>query len=124
RLVAISRGPLDKLLEFRKRMGWSFPWYSSQGSDFNFDFGVSFVAGQADATYNFQPKTSGAGELPGLSAFLRDAKGTVYHTYSTYARGLDIFNTAYNLLDMTAKGRDEDAFPFPMAWVKHRDKYA
>lgn len=122
RLTAVSRAPLTTLLGFRHRMGWSFPWASSQDSDFNFDFGVSFRPDQQDATYNFAAKTSGAEELPGLSAFVREGDA-VFHTYSTYGRGLEPFNAAYALLDMTARGRQEDGLDYTMAWVKLHDLY-
>lgn len=126
RLVAISRAPLDTLLAFRDRMGWRFPWVSSGRCDFNYDFHVSFHQDDMDAgniEYNFGPSTFPSQEAPGLSCFTREADGSVYHTYSAYSRGLDILNTAYNLLDMTAKGRDEENLPYPMDWVKLRDLY-
>jgi predicted dithiol-disulfide oxidoreductase (DUF899 family) len=116
--VAVSRGPLDKLMAYRKRMGWTFRWVSSLGSDFNFDYGVSLREGDK---YNFGT-IDAKGEMPGVSAFRRE-EGRVYHTYSTYARGLDLLNGAYHLLDITSKGRDEDGLGFPMAWVRRRDKY-
>ena len=127
RLIAVSRAPLATLLAFRKRMGWSFPWVSSLGSDFNFDFGVSFSREDLDAgraRYNYARKRFPSEEAPGASVFLRDADGAIYHTYSTYARGLDLMNTAYNYLDLLPKGRDEDGLPFTMAWVKLHDQYA
>ena len=126
RLVAVSRAPLETLLAFRDRMGWRFPWVSSLGSDFNFDFNVSFRKQDLDAgtaQYNYRQKTFPSEEAPGLSCFVKDDDGAVYHTYSTYGRGLDIINPAYNILDMTAKGRDEDALPYPMDWVRLRDRY-
>ncbi len=126
RLVAVSRAPLDTLLAFRKRMGWRFPWVSSLNSDFNFDFHVSFRKEELDAgtaEYNYRKKAFPSQEAPGFSFFLKGGKGEIYHTYSTYGRGLDIVNPAYNILDMTAKGRDEDALPYPMDWVRLRDQY-
>lgn len=126
RLVAASRAPLATLLAFRDRMGWRFPWVSSHGTDFNYDFDVSFRKEDMEAgtiTYNFGPSKFPSDEAPGVSCFSRDPDGTVYHTYSAYSRGLDIFNSAYNLLDLTAKGRDEDGLPYPMDWVKLRDLY-
>ena len=115
--LAVSRAPLDRLLAYRSRMGWTFPWVSSSGSDFNLDFGVS-----DSPTYNYAPSDSPQEELPGLSAFaLRD--GEVFHTYSCYARGLDAFNGAYQLLDLTPKGRDEDGLEWPMAWLHRHDAY-
>jgi predicted dithiol-disulfide oxidoreductase (DUF899 family) len=127
RLVAISRAPLATLTAFAKRMGWSFPWVSSLGSDFNFDFGVSFRREDLDtgrARYNYAAKRFPSEEAPGISIFKREADGSVYHTYSTYGRGLDLMNAAYNLLDLVPKGRDENALSYPMAWVKLHDQYA
>lgn len=126
RLIAISRAPLETLLAFRKRMGWSFPWVSSLGSDFNFDFGVSFDRQDVKAgtaRYNYANRGFPSEEAPGISIFSRDSDGEVYHTYSTYARGLDLMNAAYNFLDLTPKGRDEDGLAHPMAWVKLHDRY-
>jgi predicted dithiol-disulfide oxidoreductase (DUF899 family) len=115
--VAASRAALDRLLAYRERMGWRFPWVSSLGSDFNLDFGVSDAS-----TYNYRPVEDRRDELPGLSAFVvRD--GEVFHTYSCYARGLDAFNSAYQLLDLTAKGRDEDDLEYTMAWLHRHDAY-
>jgi predicted dithiol-disulfide oxidoreductase (DUF899 family) len=127
RLVAISRAPLAKLASRAKRMGWTFPWYSSGEGDFNYDFHVSFHPEQvADGTirYNFAPTQTKMSDLPGVSAFIREPDGAVYRTYSAYARGLDMLNPAYQLLDITALGRQEDDLPFPMAWVKLHDEYA
>ena len=124
-LVAVSRAPLERLLAYRQRMGWQFPWVSSQDSDFNFDFHVSFTAEQqagAPAEYNFRTAKSVGEELPGVSVFVRDGE-SIYHTYSAYSRGLDAVNSAYQLLDLTPKGRDEDEFAFPMAWLQRRDQY-
>ncbi|MEZ5810442.1 MAG: DUF899 domain-containing protein [Rhizobiaceae bacterium] len=126
RLVAVSRAPLATLTAFRDRMGWRFPWVSSAGSDFNFDFHVSFRKEELDAgtaQYNYRKKALPSDEAPGISCFSCDADGSVYHTYSAYSRGLDIINAAYNILDMTAKGRDEDGLTYPMEWVKLRDLY-
>lgn len=125
-LVAVSRGPLDRLLAFRQRMGWRFPWVSSEPSAFNLDYGVSFTREQLDAgavEYNFAPLQTSMSELPGVSVFTKDAAGAVFHTYSCYARGLDALNGAYQLLDLVPKGRDEAGLSFPMAWVRHRDRY-
>ena len=110
--VAISRAPLPQIEVFQKRMGWQFKWVSSSGSDFNFDYGVSFP--EAD------PK---ADEAPGLSVFYKEASGAIFHTYSTYARGLEPLIGAYTLLDFTPKGRNEDGIIPPMSWVRHRDRY-
>ncbi|HEY0532413.1 MAG TPA: DUF899 domain-containing protein [Actinoplanes sp.] len=123
-LVSISRAPLARLDAYRRRMGWAFNWVSSLGSDFNYDYGVSFSPQQqADgADYNFAPVAHPAAELPGMSAFaLRD--GTVYHTYSSYARGADAMISAYQLLDRAPYGRREDTLPWPMSWVRRHDEY-
>jgi predicted dithiol-disulfide oxidoreductase (DUF899 family) len=122
-LVAISRAPYSKLAAFRERMGWSFTWMSSASSDFNFDFQVSFTPEAREAktgTYNYRPYTSQSSEMPGVSVFLRRGD-EVFHTYSTFARGLDILNGAYNLLDLTPKGRDENGRI--MSWLRLRDSY-
>lgn len=109
---------------FANRMGWKHPWVSSFESDFNFDFDVSFEPhSSGDATYNYGPKTSGAEELPGLSAFARDEQDAIFHTYSCYARGLDAFNATYQLLDRAPRGRDEQDLPYTMSWVRLRDEY-
>ena len=99
---------------------------SSVGSDFNFDFGVSFDPAkrvEGERTTITAPSAFGGEEAPGLSAFRRGDDGAIYHTYSTYSRGLDMLNGAYQLLDLTAKGRDEEGLPWPMAWVKRHDSY-
>ena len=122
--VAVSRAPLPKLLAYRDRMGWSFPWVSSAPSDFNRDFRVSFDPGRhpGPAEYNYTPAGDGD-EMPGLSAFALDDAGAVCHTYSCYARGLEAFNPADQFLDLTVKGRDEDALPWTMAWLRRHDEY-
>lgn len=122
--VAVSSAPYEKLAGYRDRMGWSFPWVSSGGSDFNVDFGVTLHPGQTDPEYNFVPTEVGdeVDERPGASAFVRDG-GRVFHTYSTYARGLDPLNSAYQWLDLAPRGRDEDDLPWPMAWLHRRDAY-
>ena len=125
-LAVVSRAPLERLLAYRERMGWHFDWYSSLDSDFNFDFGVSFNEEQqasGEPLYNFGTIPFSMEEAPGFSVFYKDVDGTIYHTYSTYARGLDIFNTAYHIMDMTPKGRDEDGLPFTMGWVRRHDQY-
>ena len=127
RLVAVSRAPRTKLEATARRMGWTFPWYSSDESDFNYDFHVSFrpeeVVGGA-IRYNFAPTTTTMTDLPGVSAFIREPDGAIYRSYSAYARGLDMLNPAYQLLDITPLGRQEDDLPNPMAWVKLHDEYA
>ena len=124
--VAISRAPLPKLQAFAKRLGWTFKWVSSSGSDFNFDFNVSFKPEQVargEATYNYAPFEEDGPERPGISAFAKDESGAVFHTYSAYGRGIDMMNTAYQYLDLVPKGRDEAGLPHTMAWVKLRDQY-
>jgi predicted dithiol-disulfide oxidoreductase (DUF899 family) len=125
-LVVASRAPLPEIQAFKKRMGWRFPWVSSNGSDFNFDYQVSFTKeGRVDGKvyYNYGMGGFPQDEGPGLSVFYRDGSGQVFHTYSAYARGLDILLGAYNYLDMTPKGRDEDGLAFSMSWIRHHDRY-
>jgi len=120
--VAVSRAPLEKLEAFKRRMGWNFRWVSSAPSDFNFDYNVSFLPERqqgARELYNYQTEESGP-EREGASAFYRDAGGAIFHTYSTYARGIDLLNVTYNFLDLTAMGRDEVV---PQSWVRHHDRY-
>ena len=125
-MVAISRAPLEKLLAFQKRMGWTFKWLSSFGNDFNRDYHVSFTPEElekGEMYYNYRVGKFGRDEAPGLSVFHRDASGAIFHTYSCYARGLDMLNGAYHHLDVLPKGRDEAGLSFPQEWVKHHDKY-
>lgn len=125
RLIAVSRGPLEKLLAYRERMGWTFPWVSSADNSFNREFGVSFTRTEidaGDADYNYRKTQQIGEEMPGLSVF-RKENGEIYHTYSTYSRGLDPFNTAYQLLDLTPKGRDEDDLQYTMEWLRRSDEY-
>ncbi len=126
-LVVVSRAPLAQIEAFKKRMGWKFNWVSSYGTDFNYDYHVSFTkeekADGGAVNYNYTKQQFGSDEGPGTSAFCRDAAGDVFHTYSTYGRGLDILIGAYNFLDMAPKGRDEEGLAFSMAWVRHHDKY-
>ncbi len=132
-LVAVSRAPLAEIEKFKKRMGWQFKWVSSFGSDFNHDFHVSFTPeeqakGQVYYNYGMQPFESE--ELPGISVFYKDDAGNVFHTYSTYRRGVEVMMGTYNLLDLAPKGRQEDWEEPPgrsdgplMHWVRHHDKY-
>jgi len=123
--VAVSRGPLAKLQAQARQFGWNFKWVSSAGSDFNTDYGVSFspeAIARGEAFYNYGTQKVDGEERPGVSAFIRQGD-KIFHTYSTYARGVDMFNTAYHYLDVAPKGRDEDALPFPMSWLKHRIAY-
>ena len=120
---AISNGPIEKLLEFQKRMGWDFHWASSLNSDFNYDFNVSFDEGQ-EGEYNFKNVAAGpANERPGISVFYKDDQEKLYRTYSTYARGLEDFNTVYRYLDVVPKGRDEKDLCYAQEWVKLKDQY-
>jgi len=123
--AAVSRAPLEKLTAYRQRMGWSFPWYSAGETDFNYDFGVSFPADEVangTAVYNYG-SAPGFEDREGISAFVRDDQGRVFHTYSTYARGIDPVNSTYQLLDLTAKGRDEPSEGNPQVWVRRHDEY-
>ena len=124
-LAVISRAPLAEIEAYKKRMGWKFKWVSSFGNDFNHDFHVSFTKDEMakDAEYNYTVDKIPSEELPGLSAFIRDEDGKVFHTYSSYARGLDTLVGTYNFLDMAPKGRDEGALPWTMAWVRRHDEY-
>jgi predicted dithiol-disulfide oxidoreductase (DUF899 family) len=125
--VAVSRAPLAKIEAFKRRMGWSFRWVSSFACDFNRDYHVSFEPDELErgtAEYNYARQTAESpSELPGVSVFAKDDGGTVFHTYSCYARGLDMLNAAYHYLDLVPKGRDEAGLSFPMAWVRLRDQY-
>lgn len=125
-LVAVSRAPLPKLEAFKKRMGWTFKWLSSAGCDFNYDYHVSFAPeelAKGEVEYNYARRKGNFSELPGISVFYQDPKGGVFHTYSCYARGLDMMNTAYHYLDLVPKGRDEAELPYTQSWVRHRDGY-
>jgi predicted dithiol-disulfide oxidoreductase (DUF899 family) len=122
--AAISSAPLQQLEAYKKRMGWSFRWLSSCDSDFNRDFGVTFTQDEAEggrAFYNYTLQSFEDNERQGVSVFYKDGDRTVYHTYSTYSRGIDILNGAYNYLDLTPKGRDEG--DDPMAWLRRHDEY-
>jgi predicted dithiol-disulfide oxidoreductase (DUF899 family) len=123
--VAVSRGPIEKLQNYRQRMGWAFRWVSSAGNDFNFDLHVSFPKGTREhgVFYNFQQQPDpGVDELPGVSAFYRDEDGAIYHTYSSYARGGEAFLPIYSWLDIAPKGRDEPKGNLS-DWVKRHDRY-
>ena len=135
--AAVSRAPLPRLRAFARRLGWTFKWVSSNDSDFNYDFGVSFkpeTLKRGEASYNFAPlsafRTKGApirnfapSDMPGISVFAKDESGAIYRTYSTYGRGLDMLNNAYHYLDLVPKGRNEAGLAHTMAWVKLRDLY-
>lgn len=124
--VAVSRAPLAEIERFRQRMGWQFPWVSSFGNGFNFDFHVSFTAEErqrGEVFYNYGMTAFPHEEAPGVSAFYRDESGQVFHTYSTYGRGVELMMGAYDLIDIAPKGRDEDGLPHGMDWVRHHDRY-
>jgi predicted dithiol-disulfide oxidoreductase (DUF899 family) len=124
--VAVSRAPLAKIDAFKKRMGWSFKWVSSGRNDFNFDYHVSFTPEQlrTGATFfNYSKADPGTSDREAASVFYKDATGAVFHTYSTYARGIDMLNGAYHYLDLAPKGRDEDRLEDPQAWVRYHDRY-
>lgn len=122
-LVAVSRADRSKLAPYAKRLGWSFDWYSSHGSDFNFDFDVSFRPEQiGQMLYNFGTANAHIQEKHGVSTFVRD-RDEIFHAYSTFARGAEAVNGTYHFLDIAPKGRDEDALPYTMAWVRRHDEY-
>src|SRR3954451_23357761 len=123
-LVLISRAPLERLAAYKKRMGWTMEWVSSLGNSFNLDFAVSFPQDEdrEGNNYNFGTIHFDGEEAPGLSVFTKQDED-IFHTYSTYARGLDMLNSAYQLLDLVPKGRDKDGLDFSMAWLRRRDEY-
>jgi predicted dithiol-disulfide oxidoreductase (DUF899 family) len=125
-LVAISRAPLQKINDFKRRMGWSFEWVSSGGSDFNYDFNVSFFPEEMEsgkAFYNYRHGNPGIEDREGISVFYKDENGDIFHTYSAFARGIDAVNATYQLLDLTPQGRGEAGAEFPQYWVRHHDRY-
>jgi predicted dithiol-disulfide oxidoreductase (DUF899 family) len=125
-MVLVSKAPLVVLQRYQERMGWTIKWVSSFDTDFNRDFQVSFTdeeRSQGRAYYNYAMGSFPAPEAPGISVFYKDASGTVFHTYSCYARGLDMLNGTYHLLDLVPKGRDEEGLPSTMAWLRHHDRY-
>jgi len=124
--VAISRAPLVEIDRFRRRMGWQFKWVSSQGTDFNYDFRVSFTPEQiakGRIDYNFGQWPMTGEEWPGVSAFYKDDAGDVFHTYSAYGRGVEVMMGTYRMLDLMPKGRDEENLTHKMEWVRHHDRY-
>jgi predicted dithiol-disulfide oxidoreductase (DUF899 family) len=125
-MVTISRAPLEKLEAFKKRMGWNFKWVSSFGSDFNWDYHVSFTPEQTkkgEMYYNYRIGMFPSSEGPGVSVFSKSDSGELFHTYSSFARGLENFLGTYTWLDIVPKGRDEAALSYGMEWVKHHDRY-
>ena len=126
-LVVVSRAPLPQIEAFKKRMGWRFKWVSSHGNDFNRDYHVSFTKqdlAKGQMYYNYAMQQFPSEEGPGASVFYKDGAGNIFHTYSSYGRGLDMMIGAYNWLDLAPKGRDEDGLAYTMAWVRHHDKYS
>ena len=124
--AVVSTAPVAQLEAYKKRMGWDFPWFSSANSSFNADFEVSPTDEQLAAgkmRYNYQDSPIRGNESHGVSVFERDSDGAIYHTYSTYARGLDRMNAAYGYLDLCPKGRQEEDLPYGLAWVKRHDEY-
>lgn len=125
-LAVVSHAPLAKIEAFKKRMGWRFKWVSSHGGDFNADFHVSFTKedlAKGKVYYNYTMQEFPSAEAPGLSVFYKNAAGDVFHTYSTYGRGLDMLMGTYRILDLAPKGRDEDNLEFSMEWVRYHDRY-
>ena len=123
-MIAASRAPYAKLAAYEKRMGWNFKWVSSGGTDFNFDFQASFTPEELAAKkafFNYTIQDPGVSEREGVSVFYKDAAGSVFHTYSAHARGIDMLNTAYHYLDITPKGRDEGGRN--QYWVRRHDQY-
>jgi predicted dithiol-disulfide oxidoreductase (DUF899 family) len=124
--LAVSRAPLAEIERFRQRMGWKFRWVSSHGNDFNFDFHVSFTdeeRSRGEVYYNYHRMPFPHGEAPGISVFCRNDAGEVFHTYSTYGRGLEVMMGAYQLIDLTPQGRNEEGLSYGMEWLRHHDRY-
>ncbi|KQW46574.1 MULTISPECIES: DUF899 domain-containing protein [unclassified Roseateles] len=125
-LLVVSRAPLAEIEAFKRRMGWRFDWASSHGSDFNRDFHVSFAPEDrvnGEVYYNFHMTPLPMEEAPGISVFYKGDAGQVFHTYSTFGRGLEVMMGAYSLIDLTPKGRDEEGLAYGMEWVRHHDRY-
>jgi predicted dithiol-disulfide oxidoreductase (DUF899 family) len=125
-LIAISSAPFHRINAFKQRMGWNFKWVSTAGSDFNHDYHVTNAPddlAKGEFYYNYRRIKSSLTELPGISVFYRTENGKIYHTYSTYARGLDMMNGVYHFLDLVPKGRDEASTGHKMAWVRFHDSY-
>jgi predicted dithiol-disulfide oxidoreductase (DUF899 family) len=124
--AVVSQAPMPRIAEFQKRMGWRFHWVSAFANGFQHDYGVHFTKEElaGEVNYNYRKMRFGLEEAPGVSVFYKDETGEIFHTYSTYARGLDSLVGTYQFLDLVPKGRDEDGLAFSMAWVRHHDKYA
>ena len=124
--AVVSRAPFAKINAYKKRMGWSFPWVSSYGSDFNFDYHVSFTPDEiaaGKAYYNYGVRPIDVSDEQGISVFYKNESVEVFHTYSCHGRGIDMLNGAYHYLDLVPKGRDEDGLEFSMEWVRRHDQY-
>jgi len=125
--AAVSHAPIATILPFKRRMGWDVTWVSSHGSTFNHDFHVSFTPEElasGEVYYNYGMRPFPHEEAPGISVFVRDDAGVVYHTYSTYGRGLETIMATYRLIDITPKGRAEEGMAYGMEWLRHHDRYA
>src|ERR1044072_1149851 len=123
-MIAISRAPYDKIAAYQKRMGWNFHWVSSYDNDFNFDYHVSFTREELtkkEVFYNYILQDTGVSDKEGISVFYKNPSGQIFHTYSTFERGIDAFNVAYDYLDIVPKGRDEEGYAFPRYWVRRHD---
>lgn len=123
-MIAVSRAPYSKIAEYKKRMGWDFKWVSSGNTDFNFDYHVSFTPeelAKKEAFYNFTMQDPDSSEREGVSVFYKDSSGRIFHTYSSYARGIDMLNVAYHYLDLVPKGRNENGRG--QFWVRRHDEY-
>lgn len=124
--AAVSRAPLAEILPFKERMDWKVNWVSAHDTDFNFDYHVSFTPEEmagGKVYYNYGPREFPFEEAPGVSVFARDAAGTIYHTYSTYGRGVEFIMGTYHILDLVPKGRDEEGLEYGMEWLRHHDRY-
>ena len=125
-MIAVSRAQITEIEAFQKRMGWTFKWVSSFNNDFNRDYNVSFSQEEVDSgkvLYNYRNTDFPSTEAPGVSVFFKDNKGELFHTYSSYERGRDMFISAYHYLDVVPKGRDEEGLSYAMDWVRHHDNY-
>ena len=126
-MIAVSRAPYNKLASYEKRLGWNFKWVSSYNTDFNFDYNISFrpeEIAKKEGMYNFTIQDPHSPEREGVSVFYKDPEGRIFHTYSAYARGIDMLNVAYHYLDLIPKGRDEASKEFPQFWVRRHDEYS
>jgi len=126
-MIAVSRAPYNKLAAYEKRLGWNFKWVSSYNTDFNFDYNISFrpeEIAKKEGMYNFTIQDPHSPEREGVSVFYKDPEGRIFHTYSAYARGIDMLNVAYHYLDLIPKGRDEASKEFPQFWVRRHDEYS